>query len=150
MQKGASIETAKLSEQLTRLMLSSIDFRHALSAATFLLEECDWDARYRNEELRRFKCYETTLVVTYSRPFSRSRGRSAPFRWALLGKAFELLPEEKVLHDKMIELRNKLHAHSDDDFTSIEPQIWRTKLPNGANHDFRAILGGEQLYFTGT
>ena len=64
-------------QKLLRLMMSALDFRHALSAATFLLEDVDWTKSYRSEELLRFKCYETTMVVSYARPYSQARGHAS-------------------------------------------------------------------------
>lgn len=54
--------------KLNRLMLSGRDFQQALSAATFLYEEMD-DARGL-PALRRLRCFETNMVVSYARPFS--------------------------------------------------------------------------------
>jgi len=50
-------------QQLLRLVMSARDFRHALSDATFLIEECDWIKRHSNAERPKFHCYETTMVV---------------------------------------------------------------------------------------
>ena len=38
--------------QLQRLIYSTWDFQQALSALTFLMEECDLEARYNRVELR--------------------------------------------------------------------------------------------------
>lgn len=148
MNKPKSATAERMREQLLRLIMSCLDFRHALSAATFLIEDCDWQKRHSVEQMRRFKCYETTMVVAYARPFSQSRGHTAPFRWQLLSSDFKLKPDEEAVHDKMIGFRNKLHAHSDGDFTQIVPEIWRTFLPTGQAFDFIAAEGGETLNFT--
>ena len=137
----------KLVGQLMRLMMSAIDFRHALSAATFLLEEGDWSKTYNTEQMRRFKCYETTMVVAYARPFTQSRGHAAPFSWKLVRPSFLLESSEAKLHIRLLDHRNKLHAHSDSDATKIRPEIWRSDLPDGSSFDFLAISGGEQLVF---
>lgn len=134
-------------QKLLRLMMSALDFRHALSAATFLLEDVDWTKSYRSEELRRFKCYETTMVVSYARPFTQARGHGAPFGWKLIKPAFQINEAEAALHSRMMDSRNRLHAHSDGDTTLIRPEIWRSDLPNGSTFDFLAIMGGEQLVF---
>lgn len=137
----------KMIGQLMRLMMSAIDFRHALSAATFLLEEVGWSKSYRTEEIRRFKCYETTMVVAYARPFTQSRGHAAPFSWKLIKPGFQLESSEAKLHTQLLDHRNKLHAHSDSDATQIRSEIWRSDLPGGSSFDFLAILGGERLVF---
>lgn len=142
------VAMANMREQRLRLMMSALDFRQALSAATFLLEECDWSRRYATDHLRRFRCYETTMVVAYGRPFAHARGHTAPFRWKLIKPDFQLEPAEAVLHEKLLDCRNKLHAHSDGDSTMVVPEIWRSEMPDGGHLDFLAILGGESLVFS--
>lgn len=139
---------SNMRERLLRLMMSALDFRHSLSAATFLLEDWSRSKNLQTKELRRLKCYETTMVVAYGRPFAQAKGGAAPFSWKQIKPGFQIEPSEVELHDKLIEYRNKLHAHSDGDFTQIRPEIWRSKMSNGLDHDFLAILGGESLVFT--
>lgn len=148
MNKADELKSRNLRGQLDRLVMSALDFRHALSAATFLLEEVDWSRVYRIEEQRRFKCYETTMVVAYARPFTQARGRSAPFSWKLVQPGLALTGAEKALHEKLYRLRNELHAHSDDSASLITSEIWRTRLPEGGTFDFLSIAGGEELVFT--
>jgi hypothetical protein len=147
MNKPKSTPADKLHGQRLRLMMSGLDFRHALSAATFLAEECKWESRCSYADLRKFKCYETTLVVAYGRPFAHSRSHEPPFRWNLLGPAFTLQPDEAALHAKMLEFRNKLYAHSDGDVTRITPEIWRFSIRERETWDFLASQGGEALNF---
>jgi hypothetical protein len=136
-----------MSQQLLRLMMSALDFRQALSAATFLVEDCDWSKGYRTEDRRRFRCYETTMVVAYGRPFAQARGHTVPFSWKLIKPGFEFDAGEEALHEKLLDCRNSLYAHSDGHYTSIVPEIWRTTLPAGRHHDFLNIVGGESLIF---
>lgn len=139
---------SNMRKRLLRLMMTALDFRHSLSAATFLLE--DWDGSKSNDtkELRRLKCYETTMVVAYGRPFAQAKGAIAPFSWKQIKPGFQIKPDEVEIHNRLIEHRNKLHAHSDGNFTQIRPEIWRSKMPSGPDHDFLAILGGESLVFS--
>ncbi len=123
MKASTALADKKLVGQLMRLMMSAIDFRHALSAATFLCEEVDWSESYRTNEIRRFKCYETTMVVAYARPFTQARGHAGPFSWKLIKPGFKLESSEAKLHEKLLQHRNKLHAHSDSDATDIRPEI---------------------------
>ncbi|WP_079731666.1 hypothetical protein [Novosphingobium mathurense] len=89
MSKPRHSPESHLKFQHDRLMMSALDFRHALSAATFLLEEVEWEGgRFSKEEQRRFKCYETSMVVSYGPPFSSARCKSAPFCWRQLGGEF--------------------------------------------------------------
>ncbi len=63
-------------------------------------------------ELRRFRCYETTLVVAYGRPFSQSlAGGIPPLSTKMIG--LKPSPERRALHDRLISMRNQIMAHSD-------------------------------------
>lgn len=94
-----------------RLLLSLRDFAHARSAITFIREDIDFDQKYDLAELRRFQCYETTLVVSYSRPFSESAGGLPRLSYGALG--IKLSPFVRALHEELMEKRNRLFAHSD-------------------------------------
>jgi hypothetical protein len=137
-----------LKGQHHRLMMSALDFRHALSAATFLMEDVDWDiGRCTQEDRRRFKCYEMSMVVSYARPFATARGMAAPFSWKQLGRVFAMSDEENSLHEMLIDARNKTHAHSDGDHSDITASIWRSHLGEGRTFDFLSVEGGELLLF---
>lgn len=71
-----------------------------------------------------------------------------PFSWKLIKPGFEFDEGEEALHEKLLDCRNKLYAHSDGDHTLIVPEIWRTRLPEGWELDFLAIVGGESLIFS--
>jgi hypothetical protein len=98
-------------QQLERAIYSLWDFQQALSALTFLLEDCEFDRRYTKVELRRFRCYETTLIVSMARPFEKSRGASA---LSLRATGIHLDQAEKELIDKVLRLRRRIVAHSDE------------------------------------
>ena len=75
-------EKSRVSNKLTRLMISAQDFAQAYSAATFLLEEVDDGERYNTlAKMRRFRCYETAMVVAYARPFSMAKGKIGKLKW---------------------------------------------------------------------
>lgn len=102
----------KLTEpQLVRAIYSLWDFQQALSALTFLLEECDFDKKYSKIELRRLRCYETTLIVSMARPLEQSRGGTTLNLGAI---GIKLNKEEKRLVEKVSNLRRKVFAHSDE------------------------------------
>lgn len=105
-------ENAKL--RRTRQLYSLGDLQLALSAATFL-SECDPDKPMSKVELRRFKSYETAMVVAYARPFSAARGtdRIPPLSLKMTGA--KLSAEQRALHDRLVGFRNKAFAHSDGD-----------------------------------
>lgn len=98
--------------QLIRLIQSCGDFQQALSALTFLLDECDYTVNYSVVELRRFQCYENSAIVAFARPFEVSRGRTA-LSLRAVGVRFDA--DEELLKNKIIELRRKVVAHSDEE-----------------------------------
>lgn len=96
-----------------RLLLTLRDLSHARSALTFIREDVDFDAKYTLADLRRFQCYETTLVVSYCRPFSDSVGGVSRLSYKAMG--IKLSPFVQAIHDDLMDMRNKLFAHSDAD-----------------------------------
>ncbi|MDL2200949.1 hypothetical protein QQF45_18070 [Halopseudomonas aestusnigri] len=95
--------------QFERAIYSFWDFQQALSALTFLLEDCDFDAKYSKVELRRFRCYESTLIISMARPFETTR-KGTTIGLRALG--ITLSRDQKALVDKVLELRRKIVAHS--------------------------------------
>jgi hypothetical protein len=82
-----------------RIIYSGWDFQQALSALTFLLEEYEYEKTYSRVDLRRFRCFETTLIVSFARPFKTGRGRE---KLDLAAIGFEFTEEECKLKDKLI------------------------------------------------
>lgn len=119
MSKAASAERhqQRTLNKFGRLLLSVHDFQQALSAAVFLLEEAEERGRYPLGTLRRFRCFETALVVAYARPFSQAKGEIGRLEWKDLGLKLE--GAELQLHRRLIERRNRLHAHSDADMVNM-------------------------------
>ena len=95
-----------------RIIYSSWDFQQALSALTFLYGECEFDKKYSKVELRRFRCFETTMIVSFARPFKVGRGRET---LALSRIGFEFTEDENKLKDKLLRLRDKVVSHSDEE-----------------------------------
>ena len=98
--------------QLTRVIQSCGDFQQALSALTFLSEECDYAAKYSTAELRKFQCYENAAIVAFARPFEVARGHTA---LGLRAVGVQSNGAEEQLKSKVIGLRRKVVAHSDDE-----------------------------------
>jgi hypothetical protein len=111
--------------KLTRLMISVRDFQEALSAATFLLADVDQSAEYRLAEMRRFRCYETAMVIAYARPFSIAKGEVGPLKSKDIG--YSMTVAETSLHRKLIKHRNTVYGHSDAEF--VEMHIMVLHLP---------------------
>jgi hypothetical protein len=99
--------------QLGRLIYSQWDFQQALSALTFLMEDFDHEAPYNKVQLRRFRCYETSVILSFSRPFEISRGRTS---LGLRAIGVHLEEEELALKAKLLALRRQVIAHSDEDY----------------------------------
>lgn len=97
--------------QLYRLIYSLWDFQQALSALTFLMEECNFDQRYSCIQLRKFRCYETTAIVSFARPFEAGRGETA---LGLKAVGLRLDNDELALQERILNLRRKIIAHSDE------------------------------------
>ncbi|ESY42557.1 hypothetical protein X747_12440 [Mesorhizobium sp. LNJC384A00] len=94
-----------------RWVISIRDFGIARSAAIFLAEEFDENISYKLPELRKFRCYETTLVVSYARPFAKAEGVVGSLSLKDIG--LKSTDEFWPLHVRVLELRNKLFGHSD-------------------------------------
>jgi hypothetical protein len=86
--------------KLTRLLISVRDFQEALSAASFLLADVDQFAKHSLAEMRRFRCYETAMVIAYARPFSMAKGEIGPLKSKDTG--LSMTAAEKSLHGKLI------------------------------------------------
>ncbi len=94
-----------------RIIYSIWDFQQAISALTFILDECDFDKPYSKEQLRKFRCFETTAIVSFSRPFKVGRGRK-PLDLSIID--FKYSEDEYRLKDKILQLRDKIISHSDE------------------------------------
>ncbi len=114
----------------TRMLYSLGDFQQALSAATFL-EDCDPDRPISKKELKRFKCYETTLVVAYMRPFSQAEGNIP--RLTLEKCGVSLSDELRQLHDQLRFQRNKVFAHSDGELMRMAVAAHEHKFADGTS-----------------
>jgi hypothetical protein len=110
---GATSSVIELTDaQLDRAIYSLWDFQQGLSAITFLREECDYSARYTAVELRRFRCFETSAIISVARPFEAGRGRAAISLKAL---GITLSREDRQLIRRVTLLRHKVVAHSDEE-----------------------------------
>ena len=111
--EAAPSDLSRLTDsQLRRLVYSNWDFQQALSALTFFMEECDFDKEYDRIQLRRFRCYETTVVVSFARPFEDGRGVTT---LGLRGIGVRLDVDEMALKARILTLRRKVIAHSDEE-----------------------------------
>lgn len=113
-----------------RLLLSLRDFAQARSALSFVQQEVDYSEKYPLAELRRFQAYETSLVISYCRPFSEAAGEVPRLSFKKLG--VKLSPYTRAIHIDLINKRNKIFAHSDAEFVEFaEPIIMGMERPDG-------------------
>jgi hypothetical protein len=104
--------------QQLRLVQAMADFQIALSALTFLCEFPDGEQTTRIT-LRRYRCFQDMAVIAYWRPFSKTNG--LPFlSFKQIG--VKPTPEQKALHDRIGDIRNKVVAHTDADHVRIAYQ----------------------------
>jgi hypothetical protein len=129
-----------------RLLYSLKDIQLALSAADFL-QECDPDTKTSKVELRRYKCFETTAIVAYARPFSESRGGFPKLSLKMIG--VQLDHNSKVLHDEILDLRNRVVAHSDSDMMRMVVRRHEVNLGNGETMPYVRPVFDEGLDFVG-
>ena len=104
-------ECGTLTPRQVRLAQAVADFQMALSAVDFMSELEEQEIITRIER-RRLRCFEDAAVIAYGRVFSKAEG--LPF---LVFKHLEFKPtaEERVLHERLMERRRKVVAHSDAD-----------------------------------
>ena len=133
--------------KLKRLLISVRDFQEALSAATFLLEEVDQSAKYSLAEIRRFRCYETAMVIAYARPFSMAKGEVGPLKPKDTG--LSMTAAEKSLHRKLITHRNTVYGHSDAEFVEMRVMVLHLPLDhNPAGFDWVMPRFEERMRFS--
>jgi len=80
-------------------------------------------------ERRRLRCYETMLVVAYARPFTQSRGAAAPLSMKMVG--LKLSNDRQALHDRLMDMRNKIMAHSDSEMMRMTTQPFDVPMKDG-------------------
>lgn len=126
-----------------RVVYSSWDFQQALSALTFLCEECDFEEKYSRVELRKFRCFETTAIVSFSRPFKAGRGRK-PLDLASIG--FDFSDDEEILKNKILRLRDKIVSHSDEE--EMEYRTYSFSIFDDSDLRMPAAIFRESLYLS--
>lgn len=124
-----------------RTIYSGWDFQQALSALNFLIQECEYDKKYSRNDLRRFRCYETTLITSFVRPFKVGRGRKQ-FDLSTIG--FELTADDAKIIDKLMRLRDKVVSHSDEE--EMEYRAESIKLLDNDNIRMPILQFREALY----
>ena len=106
--------------QYKRVLLSYADFKHAKLASAYILD-CELHANYPKSSYVIREALNCSMIVAYCRPFS-GNGGSVPDLPSRLLRV--LTPDERAIHDVIMQDRNKLLAHSDDDALQVEPVVW--------------------------
>jgi hypothetical protein len=116
-----------------RLLLSMRDLSQAKSAIRFLEGEVDWDESYSLTDLRRFQAYETSLITSYSRPFSMTTPGIPRLTFEKLG--IKLSSFTEGIHQDILNKRNKIFAHSDvDAIDYTAPVIMKMERYDGSEY----------------
>lgn len=128
---------------LIRIQYSLWDIQQATSVLTFLLEDFDFEKKHPLDDLRRFKCYETSMIISFARPFITSRSAST---LGLKKLGIKLNQNEETLKEKLLNLRIKIFAHSDEDFMHFKSSSF---LPfDDKNIHMPQITYDETLHFS--
>ena len=110
---------------LKRIIQSENDLIHAAECAEqILMRNLHSSLSFDDERLLR--CLNTALFVSYARPFSINHASDDVCK-DLPGKYLRVFSkEQRLLHDQLIEARNRDHAHSDPKGrqTKINVQKW--------------------------
>lgn len=108
---------ARLRAQLARFHLSSNDFEEALS---YLYAKPASDAAVIRRALL------TAAIVAYARPFSQNEpGASSGATSTVALKPRKLLsPDQLVLHERLLEMRNRAIAHSESEVRPVFHVAW--------------------------
>lgn len=110
-----------------RLVQSLADFQMALSAADFMCE-LDEDGPLTRVERRRFRCFEDAAVIAYGRAFTKAQGLN---HLSFKQMALKPTPDELALHNRLMERRSKVVAHSDADRQRILFATEKFEADNG-------------------
>lgn len=107
-----------------RLTVWLDDLRNARFYVNFLLKK-GWhfdpfDRKIRYSTYLQQAAFTTAFVISYCKPFAKSKGRPI---FAI--KSAKLEEHERSLHDKLLELRNTVYAHSDVELRNIRPIVIR-------------------------
>lgn len=100
--------------RLPRLYIYLNDFRDARNFATYILEKGLHDKKTELKQLVHL-AFNTSLMISYSRPFTRNSNLKGEGKSSLGGYEHEVLKEgvEVELHRRILALRDQAYAHSD-------------------------------------
>ncbi|WP_417243623.1 hypothetical protein [Celeribacter sp.] len=133
----------KIINQRIRMMSALGDLSLARSGMVFLAEAHE-DVHYDFEDLRRFRCFEHAAIISYCRPFT-AKGKFPKLGLKQCG--INLSEKENELHRRVLRMRDKMVAHSDEEFMNFTSMI----LPiDVSQSDLRVpiVRHDEGIYFS--
>lgn len=111
-------EIEKIRNQFELYAASKYDFEQACFCARYLIKK-GWHSEpweRRGTIYAQQTAFVTNLVIAYARPFTKSQG------WGIFPKKFGNFDNnQNKMHNKLIEMRNEIFAHSDKKHFSFEP-----------------------------
>ena len=115
-----------LTEQHIRIIQSIADLQMALSAMDFMTG-IDGEENLTRIVRRSYRCYEDAAVIAYGRAFTQAKGMPG-----LKMKLLKLKPtgQQKALHERLLDRRQKVVAHSDVDRQRILFKTERLEATN--------------------
>lgn len=111
--------------QYKRILLSYADFKHAKLASSYILN-AQLHEKYPEESYIILEALNCSMIVAYCRPFSGNSSRAAGGVPDVPNRLLRVLsPSEKEIHEVVMQDRNKVLAHSDNEALQVEPVIWQ-------------------------
>jgi len=104
-----------LRRQYRRYEIAWYDLHYTDNLADNILEHKLYDDAKIKRSTERL-AFHTALVVTYARPFTEAEG----FVSLPSGILKILEPNQRELHEAIIDLRNEVYAHTDSDHFSVD------------------------------
>src|SRR5258707_4928248 len=106
--------------QYLRILMSHGDFKHAKLASSYILDD-HLHAKYPEQSYILLEALNYSMIMAYCRPFSGNDSEipDLPNRFLTV-----LDDDERLIHETVMQDRNKLLAHSDYDGRQMEPILW--------------------------
>lgn len=143
--------TTKEKKRVRRLILSEMDMNQSLSWAKYILKNQLFDERVNSDSKVVGLGLQTAMIVAYIRPFSGNKPTIDTEQRPGLPLKEKLPPDLWDLHERLLERRNQVFAHTDAAARDLEVIVKdlggeATVLPI-SNNPFVMSSKGELLNF---